>query len=145
MLQHLLFGFLVDSLKVKIPLTAGEVQARMVEAGVKGRCISVKLKRRKSDAPEPYKFLGHGPCDNVSRSVTLNRFTDSLHDLASEAKTLLRAMKIPATQMRGIGISVGTHDCPEDECVLLEGFQQRSLFLRFSGPYWPGIGIPIAV
>lgn len=78
----------------------------MLEAGVKGRSISVKLKRRKSDAPEPYKFLGHGPCDNISRSVTLNRFTDSVSDLAKEAKTLLRAMKIPASQIRGIGISV---------------------------------------
>lgn len=80
----------------------------MVEAGVKGKSISLKLKRRKSDAPEPYKFLGHGPCDNVSRSVTLNRFTDSVADLTTESRTLLRALRVPATQIRGIGISVIT-------------------------------------
>ena len=100
---------IVVSFLQRVSLNAGEVQARMTEAGVKGRSICVKLKRRKSDAPEPYKFLGHGPCDNVSRSVTLNRFTDSLQDIASEAKTLLKAMKVPATQMRGIGISVWPH------------------------------------
>ena len=86
----------------------GELHSRMVEAGVKGKSISLKVKRRKSDAPEPYKFLGHGPCDNVSRSVTLNRFTDSANDLAMEAKTLLRALKIPADQLRGVGISVSS-------------------------------------
>jgi len=34
---------------------------------VKGRSITLKLKRCKRDAPEPVKFLGHGPCDNLSR------------------------------------------------------------------------------
>ena len=43
----------------------------MEEAGVKGRSITLKLKKRKSDAPEPYKFLGHGPCDNLSRCLSV--------------------------------------------------------------------------
>ena len=73
---------------------------------MKGKCISLKLKRRKSNAPEPIKFLGHGPCDNVSRSITLNRFTDATQDLARECRVLLRALKVPADQIRGIGISV---------------------------------------
>lgn len=96
-------------LKLKIlSLLAGEVHTRMEEAKVKGKCISLKLKRRKGNAPEPIKFLGHGPCDNVSRSVTLNRFTDAAADMARECKTLLRSLKVPATQIRGIGISVST-------------------------------------
>ena len=87
-------------------LHAGEVQNRMREAGVKGRAISLKMKRRKSNAPEPIKFLGHGPCDNLSRSITLSRFTDSAVDLSHEALALLHALRVPATQIRGIGISV---------------------------------------
>ena len=87
-------------------MTSGEVHSRMEEAKVKGKCISLKLKRRKGNAPEPIKFLGHGPCDNVSRSVTVNRFTDAAADLARECRSLLRALKVPADQIRGIGISV---------------------------------------
>lgn len=73
---------------------------------MRGKCISLKLKRRKGNAPEPIKFLGHGPCDNVSRSVTLNRFTDATADLTHECRAMLRALKVPADQIRGIGISV---------------------------------------
>ena len=35
-----------------------QVANRLVEAGVKGRSVTLKLKRRKEGAPEPYKFLG---------------------------------------------------------------------------------------
>lgn len=95
------YSYITESLP-----SAGEVHARMEEAKVKGKSISLKIKRRKGNAPEPIKFLGHGPCDNVSRSVTLNRFTDSTVDLARECRALLRALNIPADQIRGIGISV---------------------------------------
>ena len=75
-------------------------------AGVKGRTISLKLKRRKTNAPEPPKFMGHGDCDNMSRSVTLSRFTDSPAELASQGKALLKALKVDPTQIRGIGLNV---------------------------------------
>ena len=78
----------------------------MVEAGVRGRCVTLKMKRRKGNAPEPIKFLGHGPCDSLSRSVTLNSFTRAESDLAREARGLLHALRVSATQIRGIGISV---------------------------------------
>ena len=75
-------------------------------AGVKGRTISLKLKRRKTNAPDPPKFMGHGDCDNMSRSVTLSRFTDSPAELASQGKALLKALKVDSTQIRGIGLNV---------------------------------------
>jgi len=43
--------------------------------GVRGKGITLKLKRRQEGAPTPWKCLGHGPCDNLSRSVTLGAFT----------------------------------------------------------------------
>ena len=39
---------------------AGEVASRLAEASVRGRAITLKLKRKKEGAPEPSKFLGHG-------------------------------------------------------------------------------------
>ena len=44
---------------------------------MQGRSITMKIKRRKEGAPEPSKFLGHGICDSLSRSLTLSRFIDS--------------------------------------------------------------------
>ena len=85
-------------------------------ANVKGRTISLKLKRRKTNAPDPPKFMGHGDCDNMSRSVTLSRFTDSPAELASQGKALLKALKVDPTQIRGIGLNVIR--CSSSCCLL---------------------------
>lgn len=78
----------------------------MANAGVRGRTITLKLMRRKAGAPEAPKFLGHGICDNLSRSITLPRFTASAHDFFVEGRALLRALKVPADQIRGMGLAV---------------------------------------
>lgn len=151
---------------------AGEVASRLAEASVRGRAVTLKLKRKKEGAPEPSKFLGHGQfpgwcsdgasvlscsssqvpcrparsagtyllcmhchwwnseigflctasdrfrssghscvcfagiCDNLSRSVTLPHFVGSASDIASEAQALLRALRIPPLEIRGVGILV---------------------------------------
>ena len=93
---------------------AGDVASHMTvlsccaAAGVRGRSISLKLKRRKTNAPDPPKFMGHGDCDNMSRSVTLSRFTDAASELGSQGKALLRALRVDPTQIRGIGLNVST-------------------------------------
>ncbi len=86
-----------------------QVASRLAEAGVKGRSVTLKVKRRKEGAPEPSKFMGHGICDNLSRSLTLSRFVDSASDIAAEAQGLMRALRIPPGDMRGIGITVRLH------------------------------------
>ena len=70
--------------------------------------MSLKLKRRKTGAPDPPKFMGHGDCDNMSRSVTLPRFTDAASDLGAQGKALLRTLRVDPTQIRGIGLNVNT-------------------------------------
>jgi DNA repair protein REV1 len=52
--------------------------------------------------------MGHGDCDNISRSVTLSRFTDAASELGSQGKALLRALRVDPTQIRGIGLNVST-------------------------------------
>jgi DNA repair protein REV1 len=62
---------------------AGEVATRLVAAGVAGRSLTLKLKRRSASAPaEPRKFLGHGLCDNFSKSVMLPRATADPKEIA---------------------------------------------------------------
>ncbi|KAK9825519.1 hypothetical protein WJX74_003581 [Apatococcus lobatus] len=85
---------------------AGELCTRLTSAGVQGRTITLKLKRRKENAPEPPKFMGHGICDNMSRSVTVARFTANQEDVASEGWQMLRALHVDPTQIRGIGLNM---------------------------------------
>lgn len=68
--------------------------------------MTLKLKRRQAGAPEPHKFLGHGHCDNLSRSATLGRATASAADLVAVAGELLTAIGVPAVEIRGIGVTV---------------------------------------
>ncbi|KXZ53208.1 hypothetical protein GPECTOR_7g1101 [Gonium pectorale] len=89
---------------------AGEVAARLQTAGVKGRSLTLKVKRRQAGAPQPAKFMGHGACDNISRSVTLGRFTADAADLRREAMGLLRALGVPPEELRGLGLTVSRLD-----------------------------------
>lgn len=70
---------------------AGEVSSRMRAAGVKGKHLTLKVKRRQEGAPQPAKFMGHGPCDNLSRSVTLSSFVETAAEIArvSDTKDIL--------------------------------------------------------
>ena len=77
-----------------------------LDTGIQGRTITLKLKRRKENAPEPPKFMGHGICDNMSRSVTVARFMANQEDVATEARQMLSALQVDHTQIRGIGLNV---------------------------------------
>lgn len=90
---------------------AEEVAGRLREAGLRGRTLTLKIKRRKAGAPEASKFLGHGICDNLSRSVTLARFTDSAAEIAGQGMALLHALRVPPNQLRGLGITVCRLPC----------------------------------
>lgn len=92
-----------------VPVPAGSLtmlSSNLTAVGVKGRTVTLKIMRRKANAPEPPKFMGHGSCDNFTRSKTLARYTDAPADLAREGKDMLLAMRLDATQIRGIGLNV---------------------------------------
>jgi nucleotidyltransferase/DNA polymerase involved in DNA repair len=85
---------------------AGEVASRMQQGGVRGRTITLKLKRKKPGWKEPVKFLGCGACDSFSKSVTLASMTASAEDLEREGKVLLRMLRVPFDEIRGMGLAV---------------------------------------
>ena len=47
----------------------------------------------------------------MSRSITLSHFTASASEIAHNIKTLMRALRVPAQEMRGVGISVRRSLC----------------------------------
>lgn len=42
-------------------VNAGHLAERLAAAGVKGRHLTLKIKRKKVNAPQPYKFLVQNP------------------------------------------------------------------------------------
>jgi len=86
---------------------AGEVSERLDKLGTRGRCLTLKLMVRAQNAPtETAKFLGHGVCDNISRSAQLSMPTAEQARIYKEVLSLLRQTDTDPPDIRGIGISV---------------------------------------
>ncbi|XP_043927902.1 DNA repair protein REV1 [Protopterus annectens] len=84
-----------------------ELQQRLEAAGVKGKRLTLKIMVRKAGAPlEPAKFGGHGICDNIARTVTLEHATDSARIISSEIINLFYTMKLNIADVRGVGIQM---------------------------------------
>lgn len=62
---------------------------------------------RAPDAPvETSKFMGHGVCDNQTKSVSLSEFTCDLEVITRTVLTTMRSLNIPPHELRGIGIQI---------------------------------------
>jgi DNA repair protein REV1 len=93
--------------QVFVAKLANEVAARLAEARLAGRSICVKLKRRRPDAGPPHKHLGHGPCDDLSKSVHFQVACTSAAAIGHEAHQLVLSLNVPPDEVRGIGITIG--------------------------------------
>ncbi|XP_008575046.1 PREDICTED: DNA repair protein REV1 [Galeopterus variegatus] len=84
-----------------------EIQRRLEAAGMKGKRLTLKIMVRKPGAPiETSKFGGHGICDNITRTVTLDQATDSAKVIGKATLNMFHAMKLNISDMRGVGIQV---------------------------------------
>mmetsp|Transcript_42863 Transcript_42863/g.103649 ORF Transcript_42863/g.103649 Transcript_42863/m.103649 type:complete len:1291 (-) Transcript_42863:64-3936(-) len=85
-----------------------EVQKRMENVGVKGRHITLKVKQRKLGAKSPPKFLGHGKCHSLSRSMEIpgTRATCDAGDIYKAAMSLFKELAIPLDDVRGMGVVI---------------------------------------
>ncbi|XP_076989976.1 DNA repair protein REV1 isoform X3 [Tamandua tetradactyla] len=84
-----------------------EIQRRLEAAGVRGKRLTLKIMVRKPGAPvESAKFGGHGICDNIARTVTLDQATDSATIIGKATLNMFHTMKLNISDMRGVGIQV---------------------------------------
>lgn len=61
------------------------------------------LQERKADAPMiSAKFMGHGVCNNIAKSITLPVATNKSDVIAKECLVLLRTMKVDPSDIRGV-------------------------------------------
>ena len=83
-----------------------QISERMKASSVKGKSLTIKLKRKKSGWTEPVKYLGMGSCDSLSKTVTLRNGVRDAEDIYSESKILLDSFQLHFSEIRGMGISV---------------------------------------
>ena len=81
-----------------------ELHKRLMNEGVKGRQLTMKLMRRAADAPlDPPKHLGHGKCDTFNKSIVLGVPTNDASVMGREAISILRGWGFSPGELRGIG------------------------------------------
>lgn len=89
---------------------ADELCNRMKSANLAATSFSLRIKRKKQDAGVPKKYMGHGWCDNVSKSFKLARATNDSQIIGDECLKALKPLAIPCQDFRGIGISAKNFD-----------------------------------
>ncbi|KAB5580688.1 hypothetical protein GE09DRAFT_987392, partial [Coniochaeta sp. 2T2.1] len=84
-----------------------ELERRLLNEGVKGKHLTVKIMRRAADAPlDPPKHLGHGECDTFNKSIVFGVATNNGEFIGKEAVAVLRAFNFSPGDLRGIGVQV---------------------------------------
>lgn len=97
----------ISEAEVLLGSISQELQKRAEQARVFGNQLTLKMKIRKKDAPvEPKKFLGHGACDNVSRSLALLQPSREAAQCGPLAVKLLKLLNPVATDIRGVGLQL---------------------------------------
>ena len=82
------------------------VSEELQHLGLLAGALAIKIKRRKKNAPAPGKMLGHGPCDNFSKTTNLGVATCDATVIGREAARLFASIhpSIPPSDLRGAGI-----------------------------------------
>lgn len=95
-----------------------EVHSRMQQFKVLAKCITLKLMVRAEDAPvETAKFMGHGFCDVINKSTSLNTSTNDIEVITAEVISLCKKQKIDPKELRGIGIQMTKLESANVKCT----------------------------
>lgn len=97
-----------------------ELERRLLNEGVKGTHLTMKIMRRSLDAPlDPAKHLGHGKCDTFNKSTIFGVATHNAEAIGKEAVSILRSFKFSPGDLRGLGVQlqklepIKAHKAPE--------------------------------
>ena len=86
---------------------AKEVNKRMSAVGVRGSKLVLKMMLSKDTTKVPGKFLGHGLCDNLSRSIDI-QLTRHEDVISSAAIKLYKKLCVDDSSIRGMGIVINS-------------------------------------
>jgi len=74
---------------------------------------SGQILKRKEDATEASKNLGHGRVDTFSKSYTLGYFTDNPAIINKHVHSMLKSFQFSSADIRGVGIHITKLDNQE--------------------------------
>lgn len=115
-----------------------ELERRLLNEGVKGTHLTMKIMRRSFDAPlDPPKHLGHGKCDTFNKSKVFGVATHSAVVIGKEAVSILRSFNFSPGDLRGIGIQMQKLEPIKSSISGPEGSQKRLNFGTFSASAAP--------
>ncbi|KAI3401956.1 hypothetical protein diail_6516 [Diaporthe ilicicola] len=105
-----------------------ELEKRLLNEGVKGTNLTMKIMRRALDAPlDPAKHLGHGKCDTFNKSTVFGVATHDAEKIGKEAVSILRSFKFSPGDLRGLGVQMQRLE-PIKPSAAPEGSQKRLNF-----------------
>lgn len=97
----------MDQLDIFLMKMAEELYKRLVNLGVCGSTLTMRLAKRAPGAPiNPAKHLGMGMCDFINKSSRLGVATSDWGIIGSELKAMYRMLNIPVLDLRGIAITM---------------------------------------
>jgi DNA repair protein REV1 len=109
-----------------------ELEKRLLNEGVKGTNLTMKIMRRALDAPlDPAKHLGHGKCDTFNKSTVFGVATHDAEKIGKEAVSILRSFKFSPGDLRGLGVQMQRLE-PIKPSAAPEGSQKRLNFGAFA-------------
>lgn len=84
-----------------------ELNKRLVKEGVRGKQLTLKIMKRRADAPlDPPKNLGHGLCDSFSKATQLGVATNAPEIMTREILAMLKSFGFSPGELRGIGVQM---------------------------------------
>ncbi|TMW43743.1 hypothetical protein DOY81_011179 [Sarcophaga bullata] len=105
-----------EELEIFLKQLCQEVHTRLSDIKRKTKCVTLKLMVRAKEAPvEASKFMGHGVCDYLTKSVSLNEFTNDLETITRCILNIMKALNLPPHELRGIGIQLTKLDDPTEQ------------------------------
>lgn len=112
-----------------------ELERRLLNEGVKGKQLTMKIMRRAADAPlDPPKHLGHGKCDTFNKSVLFGVATNNAEFIGKEAVAVLRSYKFSPGDLRGLGVQLTKLEPLKASTTGPDGSQKRLNFGSFAAP-----------
>ncbi|TDH65954.1 uncharacterized protein CCR75_002643 [Bremia lactucae] len=94
-----------DDATVFLMALGEELGLRLRNLKVRAQCLTLLIKKRAEGARiEPSKFMGHGICDNFSKSHVLPQATDDDVVIGKTCIELLRQFDFPSHELRGVGV-----------------------------------------
>lgn len=92
-----------------------EVHTRLTDIKRRTKCVTLKVMVRAKDAPlEAAKFMGHGVCDHITKSVSLSDYTSDVEVITRTIIATMKALTIPPNELRGIGIQLSKLNDPNE-------------------------------